>query len=169
MRMIRRLFHNATLRKRRKEAGEHTDAIKRLNKENGDMGVDGDGSEHLKGVQYPFAVNEKVLIKGNRRTPDKFVGREAVITSQCLNGWYLLKILDMGESVRLQYRCLHKLQSSQGEDRIQLQPLIQNNPPSFWIDSVAIPMFQFEGYNPLFFPFLSNLCFQFFVCAISQR
>ncbi|KAL4186203.1 hypothetical protein AMTRI_Chr09g13020 [Amborella trichopoda] len=124
----RRLFHNATLRKRRKEAGEHTDAIKRLNKENGDMGADGDGPRHLKGVQYPFAVNEKVLIKGNRRTPDKFVGREAVITSQCLNGWYLLKILDTGDSVRLQYRSLHKLQSSQGEDRIQSQPLIQNNP-----------------------------------------
>lgn len=26
--------------------------------------------------------------QGNRRTPDKFVGREAMITSQCLNGWY---------------------------------------------------------------------------------
>lgn len=67
-----------------------------------------------RGVQYPFSVNEKVIIKvnyrvrlfhhlcfiykhlvkipcniaqGNRRTPDKFVGKEAVITSQCLNGW----------------------------------------------------------------------------------
>ena len=69
-------------------------------------------------MQYPFAVNEKVVIKvsyvtvlitktcialvvlvkmeevlnscdvqGNRRTPDKFVGKEAIITSQCLNGW----------------------------------------------------------------------------------
>ncbi|KAG6543369.1 hypothetical protein Mapa_015283 [Marchantia paleacea] len=61
-----------------------------------------------KGVQYPFSVNEKVMIKGNKRTPEKFVGREAHITSQCLNGWYLLKTLDNGESVRLQYRSLQK-------------------------------------------------------------
>ncbi|KAL2634972.1 hypothetical protein R1flu_006451 [Riccia fluitans] len=61
-----------------------------------------------KGVQYPFSVNERVMIKGNKRTPEKFVGREAHITSQCLNGWYLLKTLDNGESVRLQYRSLQK-------------------------------------------------------------
>lgn len=80
--------------------------------ENGDfIAVDG----LQRGVQYPFSVNEKVIIKvknvqfyfsifwplyemaegimdnqflqGNRRTPEKFVGKEAVITSQCLNGW----------------------------------------------------------------------------------
>ncbi|KAL4569277.1 hypothetical protein LXL04_024913 [Taraxacum kok-saghyz] len=27
-------------------------------------------------------------MQGNRRTPDKFVGKEAIITSQSLNGWY---------------------------------------------------------------------------------
>jgi hypothetical protein len=26
-------------------------------------------------------------VQGNKRTPDKFVGKEAVVTSQCLNGW----------------------------------------------------------------------------------
>lgn len=81
--------------------------------ENGDYSAP-DGLQ--RGVQYPFSVNEKVIIKvkvfsviisifwqliysrvsrimnnqflqGNRRTPEKFVGKEAVITSQCLNGW----------------------------------------------------------------------------------
>lgn len=61
-------------------------------------------------------MNEKVVIKGNRRTPDKFVGKEAIITSQCLNGWYLLKIMGTGESVRLQYRSLQKILSSQAVD-----------------------------------------------------
>ena len=27
-------------------------------------------------------------LQGNKRTPERFVGREAVITTQCLNGWY---------------------------------------------------------------------------------
>ncbi|PNX92489.1 hypothetical protein L195_g014100 [Trifolium pratense] len=80
----RRLFRNAALRKRRKEMGEPMDPIRRVNRENGDFtSVDG----LQRGVQYPFSVNEKVIIKGNRRTPEKFVGKEAVITSQCLNGW----------------------------------------------------------------------------------
>ncbi|PIN26833.1 hypothetical protein CDL12_00403 [Handroanthus impetiginosus] len=112
----RRLFHNAALRKRRKEASEH--------RENGD--VTPENGSH-RGVQYPFSVNEKVIIKGNRRTPDKFVGKEAVITSQCLNGWYLLKIIESGENVRLQYRSLRKISTSQdSEDRCVSQP-VQNS------------------------------------------
>lgn len=102
----RRLFHNAALRKRRKELGDLTDLGRRISTENGDIAADG-GLQ--RGVQYPFSVNERVVIKGNRRTPDKFVGKEAIITSQCLNGWYLLKIIGSGESVRLQYRSLRKL------------------------------------------------------------
>lgn len=27
-------------------------------------------------------------LQGNKRTPERFVGREAVITNQCLNGWW---------------------------------------------------------------------------------
>ncbi|GJP40139.1 hypothetical protein CLOM_g24423 [Closterium sp. NIES-68] len=69
---------------------------------------DAEGGGRLRGVQFPFSVDEKVLIKGNKRTPEKFFGKEAVITSQCLNGWYLVRILDSGESVRLQYRSLQK-------------------------------------------------------------
>ncbi|CAA3020960.1 uncharacterized protein LOC111399232 isoform X1 [Olea europaea var. sylvestris] len=113
----RRLFHNAALRKRRKEASDHR-------QENGD--VPSENGSH-KGVQYPFSVNEKVLIKGNRRTPDKFVGKEAVITSVCLNGWYLLKIIESGENVRLQYRSLRKFPTSHdSEGRCTSQP-VQNS------------------------------------------
>ncbi|KAL9423244.1 hypothetical protein AB3S75_035353 [Citrus x aurantiifolia] len=107
----RRLFHNAALRKRRKEMGDQMDPMRRSNRENGDATTTDDGLN--RGVQYPFSVNEKVLIKGNRRTPEKFVGKEAVITSQCLNGWYLLKIIGSGENVRLQYRSLRKILNSQ--------------------------------------------------------
>uniref|UniRef100_A0A803MS28 PUB 62/63 C-terminal domain-containing protein n=1 Tax=Chenopodium quinoa TaxID=63459 RepID=A0A803MS28_CHEQI len=97
----RRLFHNSTLRKRRKEIGDQIDSGRRINKEEGDITPD-----------------------RNRRTPDKFVGKEAVITSQCLNGWYLLKIVGSGESVRLQYRSLRKLTASQtSEDRCASDPV----------------------------------------------
>lgn len=119
----RRLFHNAALRKRRKEIGDQVDPMRR-HRENGDVAAD-DGLH--RGVQYPFSVNEKVLIKGNRRTPEKFVGKEAVITSQCLNGWYLLKIIGSGENVRLQYRSLRKMLNSQGiEDGCGSHP-VQNS------------------------------------------
>ncbi|KAJ6312095.1 hypothetical protein OIU77_013780 [Salix suchowensis] len=116
----RRLFYNATLRKRRKEMGDHTNSMKRQHRENGGIAAD-DGLQ--RGVQYPFSVNERVMIKGNRRTPEKFVGKEAIITSQCLNGWYLLKIIGSGEDVRLQYRSLRKILSSEAiEDRCASQP-----------------------------------------------
>ncbi|PSR90984.1 U-box domain-containing protein [Actinidia chinensis var. chinensis] len=120
----RRLFHNAALRKRRKEMVDRMDIVKRQSRDNGDTA----GDDALqKGVQYPFAVNEKVVIKGNRRTPDKFVGKEAIITSQCLNGWYLLKIIGSGESVRLQYRSLQKILSSQAVDERRLSLPNQEN------------------------------------------
>lgn len=118
----RRLFHNAQLRKRRKEMGDQADPMRRSHRENGESGAD--NGLH-KGVQYPFMVNEKVLIKGNKRTPEKFVGKEAIITSQCLNGWYLLKIIESGENVRLQYRSLEKIPNSNSiDDRCPSQ--IQN-------------------------------------------
>jgi hypothetical protein len=50
-----------------------------------------DGSRP-RGVQFPFAVGDQVLIKGNKRTPERFVGKEAIITTQCLNGWYELPL-----------------------------------------------------------------------------
>ncbi|GAA0159781.1 hypothetical protein LIER_16485 [Lithospermum erythrorhizon] len=101
-----RLFHNAALRKRRK-VGEES------HRENG---VDPNDTGQIRGFQYPFSVNEKVVIKGNRRTPDKLVGKEAVITSQSLNGWYSLQIADGGENVRLQYRSLRKISTSHDRD-----------------------------------------------------
>ncbi|CAL9008342.1 PREDICTED: U-box domain-containing protein 62-like isoform X1 [Prunus mume] len=62
-----------------------------------------------RGVQFPFVVTDRVIIKGNKRTPQRFVGREAVVTTQCLNGWYVVKTLDNAESVKLQYRSLAKV------------------------------------------------------------
>uniref|UniRef100_A0A0D9VN05 PUB 62/63 C-terminal domain-containing protein n=1 Tax=Leersia perrieri TaxID=77586 RepID=A0A0D9VN05_9ORYZ len=116
----RRLFHNAALRKRRKEG-------------NGELLLDTENSPSPRGVQYPFVVGERVLIMGNRRTPDKFIGKEAVITSQCLNGWYLVKAVDSGESIRLQYRSLKKVSELQPQSEMRrLQPLtfLHNKYPS---------------------------------------
>ncbi|KAL6980837.1 hypothetical protein U1Q18_022475 [Sarracenia purpurea var. burkii] len=62
-----------------------------------------------RGVQFPFAATDRVIIKGNKRTPLRFVGREAIVTTQCLNGWYVVKTLDNAESVKLQYRSLAKV------------------------------------------------------------
>ncbi|KAL7253557.1 hypothetical protein ACSBR1_007983 [Camellia fascicularis] len=62
-----------------------------------------------RGVQFPFAVADRVIIMGNKRTPQRFVGREATVTTQCLNGWYVVKTLDNAESVKLQYRSLAKV------------------------------------------------------------
>lgn len=120
----RRLFHNAALRKRRKEMVDQTDSMRRSIRENGDVNVD--DALH-RGVQYPFSENEKVIIKGNRRTAEKYVGKEAIITSQCLNGWYLVKIIGTGENVRLQYRSLRKISNTLAiEGRCPSQPM-QNN------------------------------------------
>ncbi|XP_076946056.1 U-box domain-containing protein 62-like [Bidens hawaiensis] len=66
-----------------------------------------------RGVQFPFSVSERVIIKGNKRTPSRFVGCEAIVTTQCLNGWYVVKTLDNAESVKLQYRSLAKIPDSQ--------------------------------------------------------
>jgi len=91
-----------------------------LSKDSIELGLEAESPRAFKGVQYPFVVGERVLIMGNKRTPDKFVGKEAVVTSQCLNGWYLVKAVDSGESIRLQYRSLRKA----GE--LQVQALLQS-------------------------------------------
>ncbi|XP_010466153.1 PREDICTED: uncharacterized protein LOC104746391 [Camelina sativa] len=114
----KRLFHNAAMRRRRKEMSDQMDV------ENGDPATD-DGVHRV--VHYPFSVNEKVLIKGNRRTPEKFVGKEAIVTSQCLNGWYLLKIVESGDNVRLQYRSLKKLVNDDRGGGLQVQPVESNS------------------------------------------
>ncbi|MCO5556012.1 hypothetical protein L7F22_009556 [Adiantum nelumboides] len=61
--------------------------------------------------QFHFKIGDTVMIKGNKRTPDRFVNREATITAQCLNGWFMLKITDNGEVVKLQHRSLIKVDS----------------------------------------------------------
>lgn len=88
--------------KRRKE---------RFEQDKSSYGGDSTLADHPRGrgVQFPFVVTDRVIIKGNKRTPQRFVGREAVVTTQCLNGWYVVKTLDNAESVKLQYRSLAKV------------------------------------------------------------
>ncbi|EEE60171.1 hypothetical protein OsJ_13100 [Oryza sativa Japonica Group] len=62
------------------------------------------------------------FLEGNKRTPERFVGRVAVVTAQCLNGWYVVKTLDNAESVKLQYRSLAKF-----TDGGQSSAMVANN------------------------------------------
>ncbi|KAJ0847145.1 putative U box domain, Zinc finger, RING/FYVE/PHD-type [Helianthus annuus] len=59
-----------------------------------------------RGLQFPFSVADRVIIKGRRTF--RWFG-EAVVTTQCLNGWYVVKTLDTAESIKLQYRSLAKV------------------------------------------------------------
>ncbi|AEC09858.1 U box domain [Arabidopsis thaliana x Arabidopsis arenosa] len=43
-----------------------------------------------RGIQFPFSIGDHIIIEGNKRTPPRFVGRIAVIMTQCLNGWLSL-------------------------------------------------------------------------------
>ncbi|KAL8144484.1 hypothetical protein V2J09_017516 [Rumex salicifolius] len=78
-------------------------------------------AHRARGVQFPFVVTDRVIIKGNKRTPERFVGREAIVTKQCLNGWYVVKTLDNAESVKLQYRSLAKISDNSNtfSDRVK--------------------------------------------------
>ncbi|EPS65470.1 hypothetical protein M569_09307, partial [Genlisea aurea] len=115
-------FHVNNLSKRRRERYEQ-----------GGKGDFGDSTtatttstdrQKRKTNHFPFAVSDRVIIKvstnpvipmkkkrdqGNKRTPQRFYNREAVITAQCMNGWYVVKTLDNAESVKLQYRSLAKV------------------------------------------------------------
>lgn len=108
---------------RREEESQLNRSLKRRKERyDQDRGTFGDSAlpDHLRGrgVQFPFAVTDRVIIKGNKRTPERFVGREAVVTTQCLNGWYVVKTLDNAESVKLQYRSLAKV-----SDNLSIQPI----------------------------------------------
>ncbi|XP_047182167.1 U-box domain-containing protein 62 isoform X2 [Vigna umbellata] len=97
---------------RREEESQFYRSPKRR-RERFDQGGFGDSSvmepSRSRGVQFPYAVMDRVVIKGNKRTPQRFVGREAIVTTQCLNGWYVVKTLDNAESVKFQYRSLAKV------------------------------------------------------------
>ncbi|XP_024026030.1 U-box domain-containing protein 62 isoform X2 [Morus notabilis] len=99
--------------RREEELQFHRSSKRRRERFDQDKGVCGDSNlmelPRSRGVQFPFAVTDRVIIKGNKRTPPRFVGREAVVTTQCLNGWYVVKTLDNAESVKLQYRSLAKV------------------------------------------------------------
>ncbi|XP_015074436.1 U-box domain-containing protein 62 isoform X1 [Solanum pennellii] len=108
---------------RREEESQLNRSLKRRKERyDQDRGAFGDSAlpDHLRGrgVQFPFAVTDRVIIKGNKRTPERFVGREAVVTTQCLNGWYVVKTLDNAESVKLQYRSLAKV-----PENLSIQPI----------------------------------------------
>ncbi|KAL3524062.1 hypothetical protein ACH5RR_016896 [Cinchona calisaya] len=99
--------------RRKEELQVHRASKRRRERYEQDKGTYGD-SVHAdyprgRGVQFPFAVTDRVIIKGNKRTPPRFVGREAIVTTQCMNGWYVVKTLDNAESVKLQYRSLGKV------------------------------------------------------------
>ncbi|KAD5961551.1 hypothetical protein R6Q59_014330 [Mikania micrantha] len=104
----------------REEELQANRAVKRRNRFDQDKSKYGDltlvDQTRGRGVQFPFCVSERVIIKGNKRTPPRFVGREAVVTTQCLNGWYVVKTLDNAESVKLQYRSLAKIRDSQSSN-----------------------------------------------------
>ncbi|KAG7574396.1 U box domain [Arabidopsis suecica] len=62
-----------------------------------------------RGIQFPFSIGDHIIIEGNKRTPPRFVGRKAVIMTQCLNGWYVVKTVDNAESIKLQHCSLAKI------------------------------------------------------------
>lgn len=69
---------------------------------------DDDGC-HQVGGQDTFSVNDHIIIKGNKHTPEHLFCQEAVITAKCLDGWYMVKTLDSGEVVRLHHHSLYKV------------------------------------------------------------
>ncbi|KAJ9539803.1 hypothetical protein OSB04_026309 [Centaurea solstitialis] len=71
-----------------------------------------------RGVQFPFFVTDRVIIKGNKRTPPRFVGREAVVTTQCLNGWFVSSPISL-DSMILPFYC------SVGHRKIETFDLVQ--------------------------------------------
>lgn len=58
---------------------------------------------------FPYKLHDRVRVKGNKRTPPNFVGKEAVIVHEGLNGWYTVRLKESGEETRLQYRSLEAL------------------------------------------------------------
>uniref|UniRef100_A0A1J3D7Q7 U-box domain-containing protein 63 n=1 Tax=Noccaea caerulescens TaxID=107243 RepID=A0A1J3D7Q7_NOCCA len=66
-------------------------------------------SSSSRGIQFPFSIGDRIIIEGNKRTPPRFVGRKAVIMTQCLNGWYVVKTVDNAESIKLQHCSLAKI------------------------------------------------------------
>jgi hypothetical protein len=58
--------------------------------------MDGLTSNHLQPFSNTLKSQNFLLAgkccQGNKRTPERFVGKEAIITTQCLNGWYESKL-----------------------------------------------------------------------------
>ncbi|XP_018476492.1 U-box domain-containing protein 63 isoform X2 [Raphanus sativus] len=71
-----------------------------------------------RGIQFPFSIGDRIIIEGNKRTPPRFVGRKAVIMTHCLNGWYVVKTVDNGESIKLQHCSLAKIHSDNSPSEV---------------------------------------------------
>ncbi|GKB06723.1 U-box domain-containing protein 62-like protein [Tanacetum coccineum] len=101
--------------RREEESQYHRPSKKRIRSEQDRSSYGEPSVDHSRGrgVQYPFSVHEHVIIQGNKRTPPRFVGRKAVVTTQCLNGWYVVKDHLISRSVKLQYRSLAMVNDSQ--------------------------------------------------------
>jgi hypothetical protein len=69
-----------------------------------------------KAFVFPYKLHDRVRVKGNKRTPPHFVGKEAVIVHEGLNGWYTVRLNESGEETRLQYRSLEVLSEKQEKD-----------------------------------------------------
>ncbi|KAG7639221.1 U box domain [Arabidopsis thaliana x Arabidopsis arenosa] len=79
-----------------------------------------------RGIQFPFSIGDHIIIEGNKRTPPRFVGRIAVIMTQCLNGWYVVKTVDNSESIKLQHCSLAKI-----SDNSSAKVTVAEMPPSW--------------------------------------
>jgi hypothetical protein len=69
-----------------------------------------------KAFVFPYKLHDRVRVKGNKRTPPHFVGKEAVIVHEGLNGWYTVRLNESGEETRLQYRSLEVLSEKQEKE-----------------------------------------------------
>ncbi|CAN8317651.1 unnamed protein product [Cochlearia groenlandica] len=101
---------------RQEEESDHTHSLKRR-KESSDQhkrtfcipNIAESHKSSSRGIQFPFSIGDGVIIEGNKRKPPRFVGRKAVIMTHCLNGWYVVKTVDNGESIKLQHCSLAKI------------------------------------------------------------
>jgi len=49
-------------------------------------------------LKFTSEVIGEKMNQGNKRTPQRFVGREAIVTTQCLNGWFVTSQLFLSSS-----------------------------------------------------------------------
>ncbi|KAJ0262431.1 U-box domain-containing protein 63 [Hirschfeldia incana] len=112
---------------RQEEESDHVHSLKRRKERSSDQHkrnfcipniTDTPKSSSSRGIQCPFSIGDRIIIEGNKRTPPRFVGRKAVIMTHCLNGWYVVKTVDNGESIKLQHCSLAKIPSDNSPSEV---------------------------------------------------